>query len=33
VAFVFIDNPLGKTIVKHVNNIIDDNRVENLQWV
>lgn len=32
VALAFLDNPLGKKLVDHINNKRDDNRVVNLRW-
>ena len=32
VALAFIENPLSKPLVDHINNVRDDNRVCNLRW-
>jgi hypothetical protein len=32
IAEAFIDNPLNKKCVNHINNIRSDNRIENLEW-
>ena len=32
-AIQFIPNLLNKAEVDHINNIVDDNRLENLQWL
>ena len=33
VALAFIDNPLNKPFIDHINTIKTDNRVQNLRWV
>lgn len=33
VAEAFIPNPKNKLVVDHINKVLDDNRVENLQWL
>lgn len=33
IADAFIDNPMHKPFIDHINTIKDDNRIENLRWV
>ena len=33
IALTFIDNPLNKPCIDHINTIRTDNRIENLRWV
>lgn len=33
VATHFIDNPMKKPFINHINGVRDDNRIENLEWV
>lgn len=32
VALTFIDNPNNYPVINHINGVVDDNRVENLEW-